>query len=73
MENLTFNNYLIVFVLTLFAGLCSIGTKSCVFLKRKRWYYNFYCYSVIVGIIIYISFDEQLLVQEYMEMHILQF
>ncbi len=59
MENLTFNNYLIAFLLTLFAGLStSIGAMLAFFSKEKNYTVLSIGMGFSAGVMIYVSFIE---------------
>jgi len=59
MEDLTFNNYLIAFLLTLFAGLStSIGAMLAFFSKEKNYTILSLGMGFSAGVMIYVSFVE---------------
>lgn len=59
MEDLTFNNYLIAFLLTLFAGLStSIGAMLAFFSKEKNYTILSVGMGFSAGVMIYVSFME---------------
>jgi ZIP family zinc transporter len=59
MENLTLNNYMVAFLLTLFAGLStSIGAMLAFFSKEKNYTFLSLGLGFSAGVMIYVSFVE---------------